>query len=101
MLQYNHNTISDYENTLSNYRNYGMATVNIKKDLMRNLLKLSAFGRFDCANNGAFFIRFNADYQLSDQLAISGGYDWFNANKGTFFMYRDNSEVFIKAKYCF
>lgn len=101
MLQYEHTYISDYDNRISAYRNSGMATVNIKKELFRNMLKLSAFGRIDCANEGAFFIRFNADYLLTDQITLTAGYDWFRADAGTFAMYKDNSEVFIKAKFSF
>lgn len=101
MLQYQHTYISDYEEAISAYRNTGMATANIKKELLRNTLKLSAMGRIDCSNEGAFFIRFNADYLLTDQITLTAGYDWFNADKGTFAMYKDNSEVFVKAKFSF
>lgn len=101
MLQYQHTYISGYESGISAYRHTGMATANIKKELLRNTLKLSAMGRFDCANEGAFFIRFNADYLLTDQITLTAGYDWFNATKGTFAMYRDNSEAFVKAKFSF
>lgn len=101
MLQYNHIYIADYDNRISQFRNSSMATVNIKKELLRNTLKLSAFGRIDCANSGAFFFRFNADYLLTDQITVTAGYDWFNADKGSFAMYKDNSEAFIKAKFSF
>ena len=64
-------------------------------------MKLGAFGRIDCANNGAFFIRFNAEYQLTDDIAITLGYDWFRADAGMFALYKDNSEVWGKMKYSF
>lgn len=101
MLQYNHVYIADYSDDLGEYEHTGMATVNISKALLRNTLKLGAFGRFDCANDGAFFIRFNADYHLTDEIAIIMGYDWFNADKGMFAYYKDNSELWLKAKYSF
>lgn len=101
MLQYMHTYIAGYENNISAFRNTGMATVNIKKELLRNTLKVSAFGRIDCSNEGAFFIRFNADYLLTDQISLTAGYDWFNANAGMFEMYKDNSEAFVKAKFSF
>ena len=100
MLQYCHTHIFG-DDELSNYHNSGMATVNISKALLRNTMKLGAFGRIDCANNGAFFIRFNAEYQLTDDIAITLGYDWFRADAGMFALYKDNSEVWGKVKYSF
>lgn len=101
MAQYSHCYISNYTPRFSNYRNSGMASINIKKELLRNTLKLSAFGRFDCSNEGAFFIRFAGDYLLTDQITLTAGYDWFDAHAGSFAMYNKNSEIFAKAKFSF
>lgn len=101
MFQYNHIYIADYNDNLESFRNSGMATANVSKSLFRNSLKLGAFGRFDCANNGAFFIRFNADYHITDEIAIMLGYDWFKAKNGMFAYYKDNSELWVRAKYSF
>lgn len=100
MMQYCHTYIFGNKQ-ISDYHNSGMATVNISKALLRNSLKVAAFGRVDCANDGAFFTRFNADYLLTDDVAITLGYDWFRADSGMFVLYRDNSEVWAKMKYSF
>lgn len=101
MLQYLHTYTANYTDALGNYRNSGMATANISKSLLRNTLKLSSYGRIDVSNNGAFFIRFNADYQLTDEISFTLGYDWFNADSGMFALYKDNSEIFVRAKFSF
>ena len=101
MFQYLHTYTSNCTDALGCYRNSGMATANVSKSLLLNTLKLSSYGRIDVASNGAFFIRFNADYQLTDQIALTAGYDWFRANAGMFVMYKDNSEIFVKAKFSF
>ncbi len=101
MFQYNHVYIADYSTELNDYEHTGIATMNVSKALLRNTLKLGAFGRIDCANDGAFFIRFNADYQLTDEISLTLGYDWFNADSGMFAFYKDNSELWLKAKYSF
>ena len=48
-----------------------------------------------------WFSRFAADYALSDQIHLLAGFDWFGGDKGIFGTYRNNSEVWIKAKYSF
>ena len=101
MLQYNHSVVDNYSPTISAYRNQGMVVLNISKELCHNLLKLNTFGRIDCANNGGFFFRFNADYLLTDQLTLSAGYDWFRAESGTFSMYDSNDECYVKGKFSF
>ena len=101
MLQYLHTYTANYTDALGNYRNSGMATANISKSLLRNTLKLSSYGRIDVSNNGAFFVRFNADYQLTDEISFTLGYDWFNADSGMFALYKDNSEIFVRAKFSF
>ena len=43
----------------------------------------------------------SADYALNDQLHAIVGYDLFHADSGTFAIYKNNSELFIKLKYSF
>jgi len=101
MAQYCHTYTDGINSNSGTFRNSGMATANISKSLLRNTLKLSAYGRFDCTNNGAFFIRFNADYKLTDEISLIAGYDWFEADAGMFAMYKDNSEIFVKVMFSF
>ena len=42
-----------------------------------------------------------ADYALNDQLHATLGYDFFHADRGSFTVYDNNSEVFLKLKYSF
>lgn len=100
LLQYCHTHIFGKEE-LSDYHNSGMATANLSKALLHNTLKLGVFGRIDCTNDGAFFFRFNSDYQLTDDIAITLGYDWFRADNGMFALYKENSEYWAKVKYSF
>ncbi|MFC2465847.1 MAG: hypothetical protein ACFNYM_08985, partial [Bacteroidota bacterium] len=77
-----------------------LATLNVSKKLFNSTLQLSDFTYFDIDNKG-WFSRFAADYALSDQIHLLAGFDWFGGDKGIFGTYRNNSEVWIKAKYSF
>lgn len=99
-IQYSHKYISGNMSNVSSYRNSGMATVRISKDLLHNTLSLSNFGYIDVANGG-IYNRLYADYALTDQIHAFLGYDYFHADKGQFAMYGRNSEVWIKLKYSF
>lgn len=99
-VQYSHKYISGDLSGISSYRNSGMATVRISKDLLRNTLNLSDFAYVDVANGGVYN-RLSADYGLTDQIHVFVGYDFFRADKGQFAMYDRNSEVWIKLKYSF
>lgn len=99
-LQYSHKYISGKMSGISSYKNSGMATVRISKDLLHNALSISNFGYVDVANGGVYN-RLYADYALTDQIHTFLGYDFFHADKGQFAMYDCNSEVWIKLKYSF
>lgn len=99
-IQYSHKYISGDLSGISSYRNSGMATVRISKDLLRNTLNLSTFAYIDVANGGVYN-RLSADYALTDQIHAFLGYDLFHADKGQFAMYNRNSEAWIKLKYSF
>lgn len=99
-VQYSHKYISGNLSGISAYRNSGMATVRISKDLLRNTLALSSFAYIDVTSGGVYN-RLSADYALTDQIHTLLGYDFFHADKGQFAMYDRNSEVWIKLKYSF
>ena len=86
--------------TLAVYRNAGLATARLAKELLHNNLKLSTFAYFDVANGG-IFNRLSASYSLNDQIEFTVGYDYFHADKGKFAMYAKNSEAWVKMKYSF
>ena len=81
-------------------QNSTMATFNISKKLLNNNLNLSSFAYYDISNKSVFN-RFSADYALNDQIHFIVGYDLFAGDKGIFATYKDNSEIWIKAKYSF
>ena len=99
-LQYCHKYTSGNLDGLSAYRNAGLATARLAKELLRNTLKLSTFAYID-VTNGGIFNRFSASYSLNDQIELTAGYDYFHADKGKFQMYSKNSEVWVKMKYSF
>ena len=98
--QYCHKHTAGNLDGLSVYRNSGLATARISKELLQNMLKLSTFAYID-VTNGGIFNRFSASYSLNDQIELTAGYDYFHADKGKFKMYSKNSEVWIKMKYSF
>lgn len=99
-VQYSHKYISDYSSDISGYRNSGMATVKIGKDLFRSTLNVSTFAYID-VTNGGIYNRLSTEYAITDQIHAFLGYDLFHADKGQFAMYDKNSEVWLKLKYSF
>lgn len=97
--QYAHRHLSGHLGNAT-HRNTGLATARIGKELLRNTLKLSTFAYIDVTNGGVFN-RFSAAYALNDQIELTAGYDFFHADKGTFSLYRHNSETWMKLKYSF
>ena len=99
-VQYCHKYTSGNLAALSVYRNAGLATARLSKELLHNTLKLSTFAYIDVANGG-IFNRLSAAYSLNDQIELTAGYDYFHAHKGTFAMYSKNSEAWVKMRYSF
>ncbi|WP_281669850.1 DUF1302 family protein [Segatella buccae] len=97
-MQYCHKYTSGNLATLSVYRNAGLATARLSKELLHNTLKLSTFAYIDVASGG-IFNRLSASYSLNDDIELTVGYDYFHANKGKFAMYGKNSEAWVKMKY--
>lgn len=81
-------------------RNSGLATFRVSKELLNNTLTLQDFAYID-VTNGGIYNRLSADYAINDQLHTLLGYDWFHGDKGSFAIYRRNSEVWVKLKYSF
>ena len=99
-VQYCHKYTSGNLAALSIYRNAGLATARLSKELLHNTLKLSTFAYIDVASGG-IFNRLSASYSLNDDIELTAGYDYFHANKGKFAMYGKNSEAWVKMKYSF
>ncbi len=98
--QYSHKFIPNYVDVLVENENTVLSTVGITKKIFRSTLTISTFAYIDLTNNG-FYDRSSLNYSLSDEINIMLGYDWFNGEKGIFGYYNNNSEFWIKARYCF
>lgn len=98
--QYSHKYIAGFSSDISGFRNSGIATLRIAKELLRNTLNLSTFAYVD-VTNGGIYNRLYADYALTDQIHAFIGYDLFHADSGMFAMYNKNSEIWLKLKYSF
>jgi len=98
--QVSHACIMDHIPELECDRHSVLATLGISKKLFRSSLALSTFGYMDLSSKG-FFNRTSLNYSLSDQFHLYAGVDLFGGDGGSFGVYRDNSEVWIKVKYSF
>jgi len=98
--QFSDEWILDHTNAILNPEHSLISTFALSKKLFRSNLKLASFAYFQL-NEGAFFLRNSADYALSDNIHVSTGVDWFHGDSGTFSHYKDNSQVWVKAKYSF
>ncbi len=99
-VQIANDAVMDYKEELEQEEHTTLLTFNVSKNLLNNTLKLSDFVYADL-NNSSFFSRFSVDYALTDQIHILAGYDHFEGDKGMFGVFKNNSEVWIKAKYSF
>lgn len=94
-------SIFGYKSHISQDQTTALLTLSISKSLMGNTLKLSDFAYIDMVGQG-WFSRFTADYALSDQIHIMGGYDWLGSRKGGLFdAYKKNSEFWLRVRYSF
>lgn len=100
MAQFSSESILGYENQIAQPRHQSLLTFNISKKLLGSTLQLSDFTYLDLNHKG-WFSRFTTSYALNDHIQISAGYDWFGGNEGMFGVYKNNSEIWAKAKYNF
>ncbi len=99
-MQVANDMIMNYNSELNAKEHSTLMTFSVSKNLLNSTLKLSDFIYTDL-NNGGFFNRLSANYSLTDQIHLLVGYDHFYGDKGMFAFFKDNSEVWIKAKYSF
>ena len=100
MAQFSSESILRYENQIAQPRHQSLLTLHTAKKLLDSTLQLSNFTYFDLNHKG-WFSRFTSSYALNDHIQLSVGYDWFGGNEGIFGMYKNNSEIWAKAKYSF
>ena len=98
--QFSDEFILDYSDKFQNEEHTFISTVGISKKLFRSTLTISGFCYIGL-NDGDLFNRASLDYALSDNIHLMCGVDWFEGNNGLFGRYKNNSEIWIKAKYNF
>ncbi len=100
--QFSSERIFNYKANLLQEERLILATLNVSKQLLDNTLKVSNFLYFDL-NNSSLFNRLSLDYALTDQIHLFLGADYFGEGngKGMFAPFKENSEVWFKARYSF
>ena len=93
-------SIAYYSNKIENSKHTYISTLGITKKVFHSTLALSSFCYIGL-NEGDFFNRTSIDYALSDNIHVMCGADWFEGDNGLFGRYKDNSEIWFKAKYNF
>ena len=94
------NVSAQYNQTFGEGERSNLATLRVSKALLNNALTLSTFAYAD-VRDGGVFNRLSADWAATDQLHAILGYDYFYADGGMFVIYKNNSEIWVKLKYCF
>ncbi|PLX15603.1 MAG: hypothetical protein C0599_16565 [Salinivirgaceae bacterium] len=98
--QFSDEYIMDYSKNIAlNQHNY-ISTIGISKKILQSTVTLSTFAYIGL-NDGDFYNRSSIDYSISDNIHVMTGYDWFYGDKGLFGQYKDNTQVWVKAKYSF
>lgn len=92
--------ILDYDEKIGSDQHEVQPTFSISKSLLRETLTLSTFGYIGI-NDSDLFNRSSMDYALTDGLHLEAGIDFFAGDEGAFGQYKDNTEVWFKAKYSF
>jgi hypothetical protein len=92
--------IIGYQRDIKDEEHSWLGTLNISKTLARNTIELSSFTYLEMGKSG-LFNRSSIDYALTDQMHFLSGIDIFHGDSGLFGQFRDNSEIWIKAKYSF
>lgn len=100
MVQFSSESILRYADQIAQPRHQSLLTLNVSKKLLDSTWQLSNFTYFDLNHKG-WFSRFASSYALNDHIQLSAGYDWFGGNEGIFGRYKNNSEIWAKAKYSF
>lgn len=99
--QFSMESVFRYRDFISQRQHSALITLNVSKKFFGSTLQLSDFTYYDLTGKG-WFSRFAADYALNDQIHLMAGYDWFSSKgSGIFDRYKDNSELWFKARYSF
>ncbi len=92
--------IVDHDARLADDMHEAMATLNVSKKLLNQTLTLSSMLYYQ-VNQNETYIRPKVEYAVTDAWHLFVGADIFCGDDGDFGVYRDNSQVWVKAKYSF
>lgn len=93
--------VVDHESGMAAEKHAMSGTLHVSKKLMRQTLTLSNMLYYDVREQD-FFDRIKTEYAVTDDLHLLAGVDVFGGGGGdSFGRYRDNSQVWVKAKYSF
>ncbi len=93
--------IVEHERSLAAEQHALSGTLNVSKKLLRQTLTLSNMLYYNIRQQD-FFDQLKAEYAVTDDVRLIAGVDVFGGGgDGVFGRYRDNSQVWFKAKYSF
>ncbi|VVS94534.1 DUF1302 family protein [Desulfoluna spongiiphila] len=93
IVRHNEDTVQD--------ETRGLLTLRVAKKLFREKLELSNMG-YVTLNDQDLFNRFEADYEIKDGFHAMAGADLFAGTRsGIYGRYKDNTQIWVKAKYSF
>lgn len=99
--QLSNDLILDYDDDLSNDQNEVISTLNISRKLLRQTLQISNMVYWGITGND-LYDRVSVDYAMNDNLHLLCGIDYFGGDdSGSFGYYKDNSQLWLKAKFSF
>ncbi len=100
-VQLHEDHVFDYDEDMKAEKDSLVSTLRIEKKLLRERLVLTTMA-FYGFNDNDVFDRTSADYALTDSLHFLAGFDIFAGDEdGEYGRYKDNTEVWVRAKYSF
>lgn len=98
--QFSGKSILFYRDKISEEQNSWIATLNIQKKILRETLTIANMIYFEF-NEPDGMDRFSIDYALTDPFHFLAGVDYMFGDSGYFGQFKNNSQIWIKAKYSF
>ena len=93
--------ILEYSDEIARAKQSSMVTLNLSKKLLREKLTMSGMHYYNL-DKGDSLTRLSGEYELKDGLSLFIGSDIFKGNEtGDFGKYKNNSQLWVKAKYSF
>lgn len=94
-------SIIHHDETITQDEHRGLVTARISRQLFREKLELSDMA-YVTTGEGDLFNRFEADLEITDGFHAMAGADLFaGPRSGVYGRYKDNTQVWVKAKYSF